>query len=205
MGATDDYRVYEHNDRAKIEKEFRAACEDARYEDGNSYPGTIACFHSIRGWHDRRFATRNEAEEFLLNQHSKWEPAEAVSFLLPAKENKTEKTRRERASVSYKSWEKREQDARTKVIETFANRKGRTVACSGCGSRLSRTHLASKLNRWTLPSCPVCGESLLSKTDHERLDNIKQRVAKAKREVNEANKPTPSTKVGWIVGGWCPC
>lgn len=197
MGATTDYYTFSTNDKAKIKKDFGRACEQARYEDGNEYPGSIACFHSIRDWRDMQFSSEREAIEYLCEHHEKWEPAMAVSFHLPAKPTKTEEQRRERTRDSLRSWQERLAKARRKIIETFQKRTSGTVGCSGCGSRLNRAHLKR-------PECPLCGETMISKTNRERIAKIEARIQKAKAAHAEAMKPRTNGKIGWVVGGWCP-
>lgn len=197
MGATTDCRVFDTDDRAKIKKAFAAACEQARYSDGNEYPGSIACFHSIREWEDRRFQSQAEASDYLFDRHDKWEPAMAVSFRLPAKPTKAEEQKRERTRDSLRSWQERLGKARRKVIEAFQKRTSGTVGCPKCKSRLNRAFLKR-------PECPVCGETMISKTDRERIEKIEARIQKAKAAHAEAMKPRTNGKIGWVVGGWCP-
>lgn len=197
MGATIDYYTFPESDKARINKEFATACEQARYEDGHEYPGSIACFTSIGAWRDKQFTSEREAADYLADNHEKWEPAMAVSFRLPAKPTKQDKLKQERAHQSFRSWEKRLSEARQKIVETFMSRKSGTVGCSNCGSRLSRSFLER-------PDCPLCSESLLSETDTKRLAKIRSRLEKAREVLAEASKPKPNGAIGWIVGGWCP-
>lgn len=197
MGATTDYRVYETNDRSKIKSAFADACEQARYEDGHDYPGTIACFSGIGAWHDKQFATASAAKEYLIEQHSKWSDALAVSFFLPVEPTKRDKEKLERAKQSVRSWEARHHDAFVKIAAAFAARKSGTVGCSNCGSRVAREFLKGT-------NCPVCNASLLSETDTKRLEKIKERVKRAREALTEVSKPKASTNIGWVVGGWCP-
>jgi hypothetical protein len=197
MGATIDYYTFTEGDKGKVNREFASAREQARYEDGHEYPGSIACFTSIGAWHNKQFASENEAVDYLTEHHQKWSPALAVSFRLPAKPTKQDKIKQERALHSFRSWESRLSEARQKIIEVFLSRKSGTVGCSNCGSRLARGFLER-------PDCPICNESLLGETDTNRLAKIRVRVEKAREALAEATKPRPSENIGWVVGGWCP-
>jgi len=197
MGATTDHYTYDCNDRAKIEREFEAACGQARYEDGNEYPGTIACFESISTWRDRQFDSEQKAINYLVDHHEKWTNAMAVSFHLPAEPTKADIQKRENAKQALASWERRYYDARQKINETFMARKGGSVGCPTCKSRLSRGRLSR-------PNCPLCDANLLGATDQKRLSNLKARVGKARRELEKVSRPAPSEAIGWVVGGWCP-
>jgi hypothetical protein len=91
MGGCFDYRIYDYDDRNKIREDFRECCEQAKYEDGTSYPGTIAAMMGVASFADRAFSTQGEAEEYLNRVHNKWDDAIAVSFMLPVTQTDRDK------------------------------------------------------------------------------------------------------------------
>lgn len=83
MGATTDFRTYKTDDTAVVKKKFASACEDARYEDGHGgYTGTIAEMSGVKTWKDLRLDSRDEAEDYIDENHDKWDDAMAVSYVV---------------------------------------------------------------------------------------------------------------------------
>ena len=83
MGATTDFRVYKIADIVGVKAKFREACEEARYQYGHGgYTGTIAEMSGVGKVKDLLLPTAQEAEDYVVDNHDKWEPAMAVSFKL---------------------------------------------------------------------------------------------------------------------------
>ena len=201
MGATDDYRIYETDNKKVIEKKFLAECEDARYEDGNSYPGTIAAFSSIGEWLDTPRASASKAQDRVIRDHDKWGPARAVAYYLPSKVTETQKRRAKKAKATYEAADKATRDLGKKLRSEWINAKSKTAGCTCCGSSYPRALLAK--NRSNL-SCALCGTSLLSATSLKRVAVAKAKAEKAKVAWQALAKAKPSKKIGYVVGGMCP-
>ncbi len=81
MGATTVFHTFRVADKNRINAAFSEACEDARYEHGHGgYTGTIAEFNGIGKWKDLLLDSEDAAEDFIEENHDKWDPAMAVSF-----------------------------------------------------------------------------------------------------------------------------
>jgi len=83
VGATTDFRVYKIADKKTVKAKFSEACEHARYESGHGgYSGTIAEMHGVGKWMNMLLPGIDEAEDYIMNHHEKWEDAMAISFML---------------------------------------------------------------------------------------------------------------------------
>lgn len=224
MGGSFDTRDYEYDDRAKITKHFEGECETSKYEDGTSYPGTIAAMHTVNDWRDKRFSTRNEAENYMCEEHSKWDEGMAVSYLLPRTPTKGDEARVTKAREALEKIERKQFDVTLAIQKAFTGRKAKLVACKCCGSRLARDFVVKTLGKGYVsehavclngrprevtfdmpckPKCALCGTSLLSETDQTRLDNAHAKAQAAQTAYDAARVPKATTKIGWLVGGWC--
>lgn len=75
-----------------------------------------------------------------------------------------------------------------------ARRKSALIGCAGCGSKISREHLGSR------DYCPVCRESLRSKTDRERIAAKRDALDRAKRALRESRmKDGQAAPVRWAM------
>jgi hypothetical protein len=206
MGAHSSYLTYKDSDRAKVEKRFVADQKDAVHEDGaGPYSGTIATMRGgIGQWYDKKFPTEDAAVEFLLENHQKWEPAVAVSFLLPKAPTETQKKRIEEAQTRIKDAETHSNDLNKKIREAFKARTSKFLGCSSCGSKLNHEKIVA-LTQYSRIACPLCQTSLLSETDQSRIAAAKAKVEDRQKALAELQKPDTGTEYGWVVGGWAAC
>jgi phage gp16-like protein len=86
MGASFDSREYDYSlGKEKIEKLWETEVESSLHESGHSYSGGIGMLGStIAPWQDKDDSyiklTRQEAFDFISDNHQKWDCAMAVSF-----------------------------------------------------------------------------------------------------------------------------
>lgn len=66
--------------RERITEMWNAAVEESLYEDGHSYSGGIGMLEGPITWVDKNFSSYEEAEEYIDENHEKWDPAMAVSY-----------------------------------------------------------------------------------------------------------------------------
>jgi len=151
---------------------------------------------------DRKLGSEDEAREFVLERHNKWEAAVAVSFYLPAKEGVRDKARVEKARTKAREAQAARSAGHKKAWEAFTGAKSGFVGCKGCKSKLSRSHI--KQTHLGVV-CPLCSSPLLSATVTARLAALKGKAEKAEKAVREARAPKPSKKLGWAIGGWAAC
>jgi hypothetical protein len=88
MGASEDFRTYPKKDgwggsvrtRSDIEKLFAYDQEQSAHEDGNSYSGQIGVMPIGISWVNETFESYNEAENYILENHEKWDEAMGTEF-----------------------------------------------------------------------------------------------------------------------------
>jgi len=203
MGASLDFRIYDHTNREQITADFKSACESARVEDGVLSPGTIAAFEGIGDWQEDQLNSRDAAIAYLSEHHQKQDYAMAVSFFLPAEPSVVEQEKIAALKKRVDSWRERVQKARQDAVDNFKARRSGSVGCGECNSRLSHSHLAARAANISNVVCPVCHSSLVGKPDQLRIEKLLVRVEKAEKEHAEAIAPRPSEQIAWLVGGWC--
>ena len=223
MGGSFDYRTYDHNDRAKITKHFEGECETAKIEDGISYPGTIAAMQTVVDWRDKQFTTMGDAQDYLCDEHNKWDNAMAVSYKIAKPMTDRDKNRVSKAREKHKALAAKFLAVVKKVNDGFKTRKSKLIGCQSCGSRLSKDHLLRKQHRlspkskcdnpfahalpgygdYSVLACPLCDTLFISATELTRLQAYYPKLVATQEVVAEARVPKTNGKIGWIVGGWC--
>lgn len=106
----------------------------------------------------------------------------------------------DRASVAVNNAQKAYNELKDKADRDFYNLESEYVGCKGCGSRLKRNLLRHSY-------CPLCGESLLSKTMQDRIakshDRLQSTQKKQKEEQEKAQKRAAKAiknrEVRWLV------
>ena len=210
MGANTDYRVFNHNDKSKIKSDWDASVDQSRNEDGCSYSGQIGMLGSIGSWEDKKFATKEQATDWLLDNHEKWDNAMAVSFLLEAKKDK--KIQRKLDGLQEKVGKVNEKsiEYKERIQKNFFDSSLKFATCKGCESRLRRELLHKQTNHWgrSKTDCLLCGESLFSNTVNSRIKHYDLKSQELYKEIEELNKSLylesgSNPDVGWVIGGWC--
>ena len=210
MGASSDYRVFNHNDKSKIKSDWDASVDQSRNEDGCSYSGQIGMLGSIGSWEDKKFATKEQATDWLLDNHEKWDNAMAVSFLLEAKKDK--KIQRKLDGLQEKVGKVNEKsiEYKERIQKNFFDSSLKFATCKGCESRLRRELLHKQTNHWgrSKTDCLLCGESLFSNTVNYRIKHYDLKSQELYKEIEELNKSLylesgSNPDVGWVIGGWC--
>lgn len=87
MGACFNYRTFtDEMPRADIKKAWESAVDNCLYENGHQYSGGIGMLGAnIKSWEDKNFPTRDEAYDWLVEKHEKWQSGIAVSYLKDGK------------------------------------------------------------------------------------------------------------------------
>ncbi len=224
MGGNFDYIEVKDMDREKIAQVWAHQVEQSRYEDGRSYSGQIGMLsEEIGGWHDLGL-DYSAAQEWLSDNHNKWEPALAVSYYAQPKPEINVKALA-KISVHQKSIAdlvESYKKAYTDMTDAFKSAKSNMVGCKTCNSKLNRTYLkpmpshsSYNLERGVQNLgtqgyfCPVCKSSLQTDSQIERLrkivakiqphlDKIKELSAVKREFVKDPNQKH------WLIGGWCP-
>jgi len=214
MGSHDYIIGYRESDQAKVSKLWERQVEDDECESGRgAYAGNATTMHGRIQFRDKRFATENEARNWILDQHEKREAPIGASFYLPVEKTEKDKQREAKAVEAYaKLWEKVKQIV-VKANDAFRNRKSKLIGCPTCGSRLSKEHyLKNESVHSTLHSqrkghlntfaCSVCKAPLISETVLKRVSAYETKLKAADEAINEACKPKAGKQIGWCVGGW---
>lgn len=195
-------------EKETIQREWEAMREENLHECGHdSYSGGIGTmapgvdFVSIRP-----FESEAEAEEYLADNHDKWDAALAVpykgSILVPTKEEAAHAEKLQKAQAYLDA-------LMSRTLIDIKSTKSKTIGCKKCGSHINRQYLReeSPTQSWYTRSydltCPICrGASLLS-------DTQKKLLAAAQKKVSDLEHAP--IKEGWmrkdgiayVVGGWC--
>lgn len=81
MGASNSYRNFPDSlERSGIQKKWNEAVDDSLHEDGHSYSGEIGMLGKKIKWHDKEFASEDEASDFIDDKHEKGDDPMAVSY-----------------------------------------------------------------------------------------------------------------------------
>ena len=223
MGAHSYTVTYRFSSREKVASAWASLCEEDAYESGSgTYAGNSTTMGPNVSFQNKLFSSEEEAYEWVIKNHRKWCDPLACSFYLPKASGERSKAKIQRAKEKLMKEEKNKMEWMNDQINTFLGRSSELVGCKGCGSKLSRKQLSN--SRFTslgshhrysdggysthygrLPQCPLCSHSLLSNSANEKLVKLSERVEKAKSALAEAQKPTPSKDIGWVVGGWAAC
>ena len=77
MGGSTDFRTYDKElTKEQVEKQFSGDQELSAYESGHSYSGQIGVMpHGINWIGSISFSTNAEAEEYITENHDKWDKA----------------------------------------------------------------------------------------------------------------------------------
>jgi hypothetical protein len=80
MGAEFDFLTYRTFDKSEIRKAWAEAVDGSLRESGSSYSGCIGMLGGEIQWHPRKLSTQEEAVQYVMEHHDKWEPPVAVQF-----------------------------------------------------------------------------------------------------------------------------
>jgi len=220
MGASLYIVSYKISSKNEVQAAWNRQVDEDGYESGRgAYAGNATSLGTRINWKSQVFSSENEAEEFISSNHRKWSSPMACSFYLPAKDSsrKQAKIAKEKEKLIAKQTKK--YDFMLQSLNSFRNRKAALVGCKCCGSKLSLEYISKELRdgsrpsstpySWitypTLPLCAVCRKPLFPASTMERIKKLTLSVEEAEKALKEAQKPTPSKSVGWVVGGWASC
>ena len=220
MGAELYTVTYKISSKKEVQKAWEDQVEEDGYESGRgAYAGNATSLGTSISWINRTFASEDEAYEFISEKHHKWSGPMACSFYLPAEDSSRKKARIAKAKEKLLEKKTKKYDFMLKSLNSFRNRKAALVGCKCCGSKLSLEYISKELRdgrrpknngyAWfdppSLPLCAVCRTPLYSASTMERIKKLTLSVEEAEKALKKAEKPTPSKKFGWIVGGWASC
>jgi len=223
MGAHSYTVTYQFSSSTKVSQAWKSLYEHDACESGSgAYAGNATTMGERVNFYNKLFSSEEEACEWVLNNHQKWGNPYACSFYLPKVSGERAKTKIFRAKEKLMQEKKKKMEWINNEVKTFLEKTSEFVGCKGCGSKLNRKQLAkskftslgnyhtygdehSSVSFGRLPECPLCSSSLLSKTANAKLAKLNERVKKAGEALDEAQKPSPSKDVGWVVGGWAAC
>lgn len=80
MGAEFDFRTYRTFDKSEILTQWMSDVDTSLRENGDSYSGCIGMLTGAIQWHAPTLATQEEAIQYVMENHDKWEPPVAVQF-----------------------------------------------------------------------------------------------------------------------------
>lgn len=200
MGANLSTIAYRTEDKEEIKKQFAADVCHSLASDGNSYSGEIGMLGpNISSWKDN-FGTQAQAEDYIDNNHQKWNGAMAVSFQYCENFKPSASLERKKAKVA-ELGKKKSDIFNTARIKFEQDKSYDFVTCKNCKSRLNR----SKFNG---VYCPLCDHSLLGASVDNKIHRINNSIELIQEEIKvqtEVEMAKCQKKTGWLVGGWCSC
>ena len=220
MGATLYLVTYSKDSKRLVQEAWNCQVEEDAYDSGSgAYAGNATSLGRIIDWRNRMLASERDAEEFISKNQQKWDGPMACSFYLPAKDSSRKQAKIAKAKENLIAKQTKKYDFMLQSLNSFRNRKAALVGCKCCGSKLSLEHISKELRNGcrpsdspysrvtypTLPLCAVCRTPLYSASTMDRIKKLTLSVEKAEKALKEAEKPTPSKSVGWVVGGWASC
>ena len=211
MGATTDYRLFDYNDKSKIKSEWDAAVDQSKNEDGCSYSGQIGMLGSIGSWEDKKFTTKEQAVEWIFDNHDKWNNAMAVSFLLEAKKDKKVQRKLNGLQEKVVKVNEKSKEYIERSEKNFFESSLKFATCKSCESKLRRELLNKQINHWgrSKTDCLLCGESLFSNTVNTKIKDYALKSQELYKEIEGLEKglylesPAVNADLGWAIGGWC--
>ena len=142
------------------------------------------------------FATADDADEYLSDNHRKGDTPMGIRFYVPVKENKAV-TKAVNASMAAGNAINK---LRSTIAQEIVDHASKFITCKGCQSKMNRAKLRKKL--WSL-ICPICGHTILNKGQTDRLARANEKEQKAfdnARKVEQEYKGKNS-KICWMIGG----
>jgi len=220
MGAELYLITYSKDSKSTVQEAWNRQVEDDSYESGSgAYAGNATSLGRIIDWRNRMLASESDAEQFIYKNQQKWDGPMACSFYLPAEDSSRKKAKIAKAKEKLFEKKAKKYDFMLQSLNSFRNRKAALVGCKCCGSKLSLEYISKELRNgsrpknneysWfdapSLPLCAVCRTPLYPASAMERIKRLTLSVEEAKKALEEAERPTPSKSVGWVVGGWASC
>lgn len=80
MGSQLDFRTYRTSDKNEVRTAWMEDVDRSLLEDGNSYSGRIGMLNGEIQWHPKKLNTQEEAVQYVMENHDKWEPPVAAQF-----------------------------------------------------------------------------------------------------------------------------
>ena len=183
---------------SEVKKRFDKQQEYDRQENGDrSYSGDFQTVDEVVDHLGKTFSSYTDAHDYCMDKAVKWDNVIAVRYKDVGKE--TKKIANMRKNISK---QKEELYAlKNKLEKAVSERKSTFIGCSSCSGKFKKEYIQ------TGASCPICRQSLISKTGKTRIANkenkIKLLMKKLKTEVLANNKKKGETRI--LVAGWGAC
>lgn len=200
MGASFNAISYTGTEKQML-KEWARDVDDAEYEHGHggNYTGSISELgHGVQV-SNKVFNSYDEASEYILDHHNKWDGAMGVRYYKKGGLNKSSANKKEKLQEKVSSAEKYRDNLANKMVSDIKNAKSKFIGCNICGSKINRKYITHN------GTCPLCATSFLSPTAKKRISVANEKVIKARKDLSDY-KPTLSKTAkatAWLVGGWC--
>lgn len=146
-----------------------------------------APIQSIR-WVNVTCSSREDALEWIRKYQRNWYDQMAVKYYERAENKKTQELRTRIAKLREKQ-EKFEEATIPSVVKT-----SKYLSCKGCGSTLAREYLPK-----TWAHCPLCGKTMRSKTNLERINNYQKRISQLDKQLDEEIKKSKLKREWWLI------
>ncbi len=197
MGACFDCCTYLTDNKESVKQQWAEDVRSSQHRNGTSYSGCIGMLGENLIFKSTVHDTLRQAEDFLSENHTKWEAGWAVPFrMTPQKEPSYVAKAREKVE----KFQSKLDETRKKIIARIQNGKSKLISCKKCESKVSRKHISHHST-----SCPVCNHSLTTDSEDKKIKNYSDKRNAANLELGRMEvKAAKSGKIGYICGGICP-
>ena len=181
MGHVVGYTDCLNTERAKAEA--IADINELAIQNGDCH----APIQSIR-WSNVTCSSREDALNWIRKYQRNWYDQMAVKYYEYGGNKKTQELRTRIAKLREKQ-EKYEEATIPCVVKT-----SKYLSCKGCGSKLAREYLPTN---WA--HCPLCGKTMRSKTNLERINNYQKRISQLDKQLDEEIKKSKLKREWWLI------
>jgi hypothetical protein len=198
MGGQFNSAVFKGNETS-VRKDFRDWVNEDRHENGHGpYSGGIGMKEGLEFVNITPFKNAGQAEDWLSNNNSKWESAQAVPFITDTKEASASVNKRKRLVADEKKYREAFEKLERQFLSEITGIKSAFKSCKKCTSKIAKKYLKRE--------CPVCNSDMYSETQEKRLAVAGKKFANAERSLRHFEPKYVGGKgKAWVVGGWCSC
>ena len=204
MGASVDLRTYKFTTIEDIKRQWKDDVDDSLDANGYEYSGRIGMLGRGFSLSEKIAGSEEEAEEYIVDNHRKWNDAMAVRYFSSGALTKAQLKKIDAINKTINSMAEKKSETMNSIQEAFDKRKALLVTCKVCKSKINKSYTV-KRNHDII--CPCCKDSFLSDTDLKRLQriDIKIRDLVNKKDAIKPQQKTGASPDSIMIGGWCSC
>jgi hypothetical protein len=199
MGASLDHLTFDLT--VDYKNWWNRAVEDSLRADGDQYSGGIGMLGE--GFDTVSFVAMNvsEAQEYIADHHQKWDGAMAVKFYKEEPHTKAQLKKLDAISDKITKLQSKLLETISAIYNSMQSRKSTLITCKKCTSKVNKCFTNVRNHD---VQCPLCGHSMLSETDRNKMERIHLNISVAEAQKADIKPPIKATSPQMImIGGWC--